>query len=245
MNSRLTVLVCCLAFLTSAVNAQGRWGNNRQVTASGNMETQSRNVDGFSEIKVCCSINVDVHQSNNFRVEVEASDNVLEYVVTEVRGDRLHIGYADNVNIRNNSNVRVTVHMPRLEEVSVSSSSKVMGHSTFQADEFQLQCSSSGKINLDIDGDRVDIDVSSSGRVELNGSADRLRANTSSSGSIHAFGLASQTVHAEASSGSSIRVNVSRSLEADASSGATIKYRGNPSDRDTESSSGGRVRPEN
>lgn len=245
MTSRLTALLFCIALLTSAVNAQGRWGNNRQITASDNVETQTRNLDGFSEIKVCCSIEVDVHQSNNFRVEVEAADNILQYVVTEVRGDRLHIGYEDNINIRNNSKVRVTVHMPRLEEVSASSSSKLNGHSTFRGGNLRLECSSSAKINLNFEGDRVNADVSSSGRIELVGSADRLRANTSSGASMHAFDLATQEVDARASSGSNIRVHANSSLDARASSGATVKYRGNPSNRDTDSSSGGRVRQDN
>ncbi|MEM7573923.1 MAG: head GIN domain-containing protein [Bacteroidota bacterium] len=245
MTSRLTALLFCVALLTSAVNAQGRWGNNRQITASDNVETQTRNVDGFSEIKVCCSIEVDVHQSNTFRVEVEAADNILQYIVTEVRGSRLHIGFEDNINIRNNSKVRVTVHMPRLEEVSASSSSKLLGQSTFRGGNLRLECSSSAKINLDFEGERVNADVSSSGRIELEGSADRLRVNSSSGSSVHAFDLATQNVDAHASSGSNIRVHASSSLDARASSGATVKYRGNPSNRDTDSSSGGRVRQDN
>jgi hypothetical protein len=69
--------------------------------------------------------------------------------------------------------------------------------------------------------------------------------DTGSAGEIDAYDLECETVNAEASSGGSVKVNVTKSLTAHATSGGSIKYRGNPDKSITDSSSGGSVKKSN
>ncbi|MEM8582995.1 MAG: head GIN domain-containing protein [Bacteroidota bacterium] len=242
MSTRITLLILSLSILTACETTGQNWGNGRNITASNNVITEDRDLQGFDEIKVCCSIAVDLHQSNSFGVEVEAPDNVLQYVRTEVVGDRLEIGMESNVNIRNNRRIRVRVSMPSLEAVGVSSSSTLEGHGTFQGGDLDIQCSSSGRMELDFEGDDIDAVVNSSGTIKLAGSADRVDVNSSSSGSFNAYDLQSRRARINSSSSSSVKISVSEDLNAKASSSASVRYRGQPNNVNTDSSSGASIR---
>jgi len=63
----------------------------------------------------------------------------------------------------------------------------------------------------------------------------------SSGSDVNAEKLDSEICSVKASSGSDVKVSVSKRIEAHASSGSDIKVIGNPAERDIEKSSGGSV----
>ncbi|MEM6398550.1 MAG: head GIN domain-containing protein [Bacteroidota bacterium] len=242
MSIRITSLILLVGLMTSCEAYGQNWGRGRTIQASNNIITESRELSGFDELKICCSISVDLYKSDTYEVEVQAPDNVMSAVRTELMGDRLVIGMENNVNIRGGSRIKVRISMPSLEDVSVSSSSVLKGHDTFTGDELDVKCSSSGTIDLDFEGEEIDVSVNSSGRIELRGKADEVKVNSSSSGSVDAYDLATKSADVNSSSSSVVRISVSDRLEANASSSASIKYRGQPNYVDTDSSSGASIK---
>ncbi|MEL6805166.1 MAG: head GIN domain-containing protein, partial [Bacteroidota bacterium] len=223
MSTRITLLILALSFFSACETTAQNWGNGRNITASNNVISEERSLQGFDEIKVCCSIAVDLYQSNSYEVEVEAADNVLQYVRTEVVGDRLEIGMENNINIRNNGRIRVRVSMPSLEAVSVSSSSTLTGHGTFRGGDLDLKCSSSGKMELDFEGEDINANANSSGTIRLAGSANDVKVNTSSSATFNAYDLQSRTARINSSSSSTVKISVSDRISANASSSASVR----------------------
>lgn len=224
-------------------NYNSGWGwNTTKLEGNGDVVTQDRSVRDFRGVEVCCALRVELTAGSQYGVRVEAESNIIDYVRTEVSGDRLEIGFKEKVSLRSTADIVIYVTMPTIDYVAASSSSKVVGKSSFKGEDLDVDVSSSGKVELDFTGDYVRVDASSSGRCTLVGTGSRIKANASSGSSIRASDFRTRRGDAAASSGAGIVLYVTEELEADASSGGSVKYRGNPGDVDSDRSSGGSVR---
>ena len=219
--------------------------SGERVKGNGDLITQERDLDNFTGVKACCSFKVELSQSPDFSVRVEAESNLQEFIITELRGKTLQIRFSENANFKSTEDITVYVSLPLLRGIDASSSSKITGMTPFSGDDLDLEASSSAKILVEFSGDRVDIDASSSANIEVHGAAKRVSADASSASSIDAGELVAEDGVADVSSAASIKVHATKSLRADASSAGSVHYSGNPGDVVSDTSSAGRVRSSN
>lgn len=243
MRQLFTLLLLCVVMSLSAQWNYGG-GNSKKIKGNGDVETQSRNLDGFDGVSTCCNINVELRQGS-FDVEVKAESNLMQYILTEVSGRRLKIGFKDRVNIKTNEKITVYVSLPELEYVSASSSGEVYCKGEFSGDALEMNVSSGAYLEMSFTGNEVDADASSGGRMDVKGAGTFVRAEASSGGSVRAGGFAAKRARCNSSSGGGVSVSVSEELDADASSGGSVRYSGSPGNVDSKTSSGGSVRRRN
>jgi hypothetical protein len=215
------------------------------VTVTVGQKSEVRKVEAFKGIKAQEAINVVLKKGDKESVRVEVENVPLNAVITEVSGNYLRIRMAEGS--YKNRRVRVEVTYVLLERISASSASSVVSEGVLQSNSLDISASSAGSIELtqlSVSG-AVTVDVSSAGDIILEGKAKSLTVEASSAGVVDAYNLECETVEASAGSAGNIKVNVTKSLRADASSAGSIRYRGNPSNTDTNSSSGGSVKKTN
>ncbi len=242
----LLLFACSLSAQVEVNN--GGWldrFSGERVKGNGDLITQERELDGFTGVKACCSFKVELSESPDFSVRVEAESNLQEFVITELRGKTLQIKYRDDANFKSTKDIMVYVSLPLLRGIDASSSSNIKGTTPFTGDDLDLEASSSAKIRVEFSGNRVDLDASSSGNIEVRGTAKRVSADASSASNIDAGELVAEDGVADVSSAASIKVHTTKSLRADASSAGSVHYSGNPGDVVSDTSSAGRVRSGN
>jgi uncharacterized protein YaiE (UPF0345 family) len=218
------------------------------VSFSFAQQSEVRSVGSFSGVKSGQAIDVYLKKGEKESVRVETTDGKLSDVLTEISGSYLKIRLKDDDydNDRyKNRNVKVYVTYVTLNKVSASSASNVFSDGTIRSGSFDISVSSAASVELVLEAESSMVEASSAGDVVLEGKVKRLEVEASSAGEIDAYGLESEMVNGEASSGGSIKVNVTRQLDAHASSGGSIRYRGAPARTNTDSSSGGSVKKAN
>lgn len=136
----------------------------------------------------------------------------------------------------------VYLEFQELESVEVSSSASVISRSVIKGDKLDIEVSSSGSAELDVDVDELDIEVSSSGKIDLKGRARSQRVEVSSSGKYYGFDLQSDEARINASSSGKAEISVAMRIDAEANSSGKVTYKGNPDKVYVDSNSGGRVR---
>jgi Protein of unknown function (DUF2807). len=206
-------------------------------------QSETRSVGSFKGIKSAEAIDVYLKKGDKESVKVEVTGVSLSDVITEVSGTYLKI-HMDDGNYRN-KNVKVYVTYVSLERISASSASNVFSEGVIKATNLDLSASSAGSIEVSVDAEAISIDASSAGDIVLEGKARRVEVEASSAGDIDAYNLESESVNASVSSAGSAKVNATKEIDAHASSGGSIRYRGNPSKSNTNSSSGGSVKKSN
>jgi Putative auto-transporter adhesin, head GIN domain len=211
---------------------------NPSLRGSGKIISQKRNVGNFKGLSAATSIDVDVIIGSNYEVTVEADDNVIDYVKTEVVGGTLKVRYAENTSLRN-ATVTVHVTVPTLEKLSASSSANITVDGVLtNTQKIEFDASSSADIRATVDAPQIDADANSSARISLKGKTQNFKAEVSSSADIDAESLLSENTTAAASSSGTAHVHASVKLDGKANSSGTIKYRGGATVTKSESSSG-------
>ena len=200
----------------------GDFGSGKK--GNGNLITEIRDVsDDFDHVSSQEGLAVYVTQSETFKIEVEADENLIDHIKTDIKNGRLKVH--SDINLGRGTK-KIYVSLPEVQKLSVSSGGHIETKNTVTADALQLAGSSGGQLEIDLTSSDLEIDASSGASLHINGTADRADIDVSSGGNINARDLQTKNCNADASSGGNISVRVSKNLIADASSGGSIQYTG-------------------
>lgn len=197
------------------------------IRGNGDVVTAERMIsEDFDIIKVSRGLDVYLTQSNDVGIEVEADENLHDIIITEVKGNTLHI-YADE-NISYSRMQKVMVNFKNVSKISATSGSDVYSTNTIKADNLELSTTSGSDMELTIDVDLLECSATSGSDLRLYGSSNKMYAKATSGSDIKAADLKTKFCDASATSGADITVYTSEEISARASSGGDIKYYGNP-----------------
>lgn len=214
-----------------------------------NLFGQTKTVDlaPFSNLNVAEGIEVTL-LSGEARADIDMIKGDIDDLILKIKGNTLSIKFEnkDNwFNWNNSRKVKIDLYYETdLEEVNVSSGASVYGESSMSPDFFEGNASSGGHMELVISTSDVEVDVSSGGSIYLSGSAKSLNVDVSSGGSFKGKDLEASIVDVDASSGGGATVWAVTSIDASVSSGGSIKYKGDPEQKDIDASkwSGGNIK---
>ncbi len=228
--------ILVLLFTTSSCFMDGITG----IRGNGNVISEDRtiNVD-FDAIKVQQGINLYLTQGNLTALNVEADENILDLLITEVKNGELKVYFEKNVYRAKARNVYLTT--ATISKIRTSSGASVKSKNTLQVKSLDIDSSSGSSIKIHINATEVISESSSGSNIDIFGNTESFSAKASSGSSIDADELEAVDVYAKVSSGANINVNVSGKLTAKASSGGGIDYEGNPTNINKDTSSGGSV----
>lgn len=213
---------------------------NTGVKGNGNVQSEERiSNESFSGIKASNGLNVYVTQSTNNTVKVQADENLLDLIKTEIKDNTLHIYTSENIGKCEAK--KILVNFSQIDNISTSSGSSLMGTNIIKASDLSLKSSSGSSLEIESETNTVSCKSSSGSTIELSGTTESVSAKASSGSSIKANNLLSSDCSTDASSGASIKVNCSNSIKAESSSGSTIKFSGNPKSILKDKSSGGSI----
>jgi len=224
--------------LISCHSNAGNW--LKSVTGNGHVTKITRPVELFDGVKASAGINVYLFQGNEEKVVVEADENLLEFIKTEVKGSTLHCYIDGNIHFSTEMNVYVNYKM--LNKIDASSGSDVYGETTIKTETLDIEVSSGADVKVEVEAQKIYCDVNSGSDATIKGNAGHFKGSASSGADIKAQDLKVATCDVSASSAGDIKITVSESIDADASSGGDITYYGNPKREHIEESSGGDVR---
>jgi hypothetical protein len=191
----------------------------RGVKGSGNVVTEDRNVTGFKSVEVGGIFHVEITARKDFSVQVEADDNLLQYIKTEVNNGVLEIRNQKKINTRGRIMVRITA--PDIERVDAFGVAKV---SISDLKNSSLTLDTSGASKITVAGETRDLAVDVSGASKIDGGS-----------------LAAVNAVIGASGASNVSVNLSGELQADASGASKIYYSGTPTNIHKKTSGTARV----
>lgn len=205
----------------------------------GPVEEESRNVKNFDELEVSHGIDVYVTFGDDTDLRVETHEDLMNDLVTEVRGKTLKIYFEGSFIWAQTANVYVQAQ--EIVGISASGGSNVDVEETIMGRDLALSASGGSDIEAEVDVENLEVEVSGGADIEIAGKADYLQAITSGGSDLDAYDLVVRRARLEASGGSDMNVYVEEELDARASGGADIHYRGDPDFVDAHDSSGGDV----
>ena len=213
---------------SSSGASRGEDTSSSRVTASTeasgenatNVVEESRDVRGFDEVELRGVGNLSIEQTGSDSLAVEAEEDLLTKLGTEVVNDRLVIGPKPGTTVSTSAPINYTLTVEALNALEVSGSGDVEAEG--------------------IDTDRLAVTIGGAGNVKVGGEADDQEIGISGSGDYRAEGLRSTEAKIDVAGAGSAIVNASERLDADVSGAGSVEYVGDPAvERDV--SGAGRV----
>jgi hypothetical protein len=204
--------------------------------------TENRNITGFKAIVLRGYGDLEIHQEREKAVpgtlSIEADEQIMPRILTEVRGDRLVLGFSmpwyDWIwwwwqwLFTADKRVRFRLTSAGVESLKITGAGLVSSD-RFEAGRLDLRVSGAGRIRLSgIAVKDMETRLSGAADVELAGTADRHDVHISGAGSVHASKLAAKRSAIVISGAGSCAANVSEDLDARISGAGSVSYEGNP-----------------
>lgn len=173
---------------------------------SGRMVSEVRELADFHGVDVGGVFHVEITAGKDYAVEIEADDNLLPLITTEVKRGVLRIKTERKLSSENPMRIRISA--PNIDSLDVSGAAKV---------------NVAGLKN-----ESIAVDSSGASKIKVVGETAMLKVDVSGATQVDAESLTAGEASIEASGASQVDVNVTGELRTDASGASKISYSGTP-----------------
>jgi hypothetical protein len=202
MRRLFTLLL--VTFILSSCGYVGHSGKG--VSGSGSRQTETRNLDSFDAVEISGAYTVKIASGGKHNLQIEADDNLLPLIKTEVLDGRLVISSKEGFNTRKSP--VVTISMPDVKRIEAS------GASNFEI---------SGVKNVSLE-----LNLSGASSMDLAGETGTLKIDMAGAGSIDAKNLHAKNVNLNTSGAGSASVYATDALNVAISGVGSVDYYGQP-----------------
>jgi Putative auto-transporter adhesin, head GIN domain len=180
------------------------------VVGSGNIVSQERQVEEFTEVEFEGVGQIMIEQGNKNALKIETDDNIQPYIQVETFNNRLKVSIKDGFQplMPKKLNYYLTV-----KDLSLL---KTSGAGNVQANNMKLN--------------NLKIEISGLGNVSFSGSAKSQEINVSGAGSYKAADFSTQDTKVTLSGLGNAEVAVNSKLNVSISGAGSVTYSGNPSE---------------
>jgi len=238
MKKSILVLVAVLFASTSFA----QWGN-KKVKGNGNVTTITRTTSDYDGIKCAGSYDYILVAGTEGNITIEGEENLLEYIITEVKDNTLIVKTKKNVNLKTsfNKSIKITIPFKDISSVALAGSGDLWNEDKITSNKLDVALAGSGDVVLNIETSTVNGSIAGSGDLTLKGSTNNLVAKVAGSGDFHGFGLQANNTTVSVAGSGDAKVVSNKSLKARVAGSGDIEYKGNPEKEDTKISGSGSI----
>lgn len=218
-NWLLCLAVLVLLSMACSLSIQ----NPQTIEGSGVVTSETRSVSGFNEIELAGSADVIVSLGDAESVVVEAEDNLLPLITTEVRGSKLVINFKPNTRVNPTKLIRVTIKMRSFEGARISGSGNVT-----------VTGLSAGQVKFDLPG---------SGNITADGTVETVNVTLEGSGNVQCGDLQARSAWVSLDGSGNVTVFANENLDAKIKGSGTVFYAGDPAEVNTSVPGSGSILP--
>jgi hypothetical protein len=178
------------------------------VKGSGNVQTESRSVSGFTQVSLSLIGSMTIEQSGEESLVIEAEDNFLPKIKTEVSGGRLNITAVSGTNFLPNKAIRYMLKVKTLDAIELNGAADI--------------------VVSNLSTDNLQVTVNGAGSITISGNVARQQINLSGAGNYEAANLASKEARVTLTGLGSATLRVSDKLDVTISGAGSVNYIGDP-----------------
>lgn len=228
-RNALVLLMAALVALPAACAA---------VSGSGKVVTEERKAADFNRISFNGRGNLIITQTGEESLKIEAEDNIIKLISTEVKKQTLFIGHDKKRGIiRPTKEINIYVSVNDLRSVKLSGSGSIKS-AGIKAKELTVTISGSGNADLKVNATQLSSIIAGHGEFKLSGEVEALNVSISGSGECDAMNLQCKTANIDISGSGKAEVHVTDKMNISIAGSGKVFYMGKPEIEQTISGSG-------
>ena len=217
------VLVALALPVLSAANPAN---NINSTTGHNNVVTQDRRVPSFHALKVSGGIDVELSQGNEQKLIVEADENIIALIRTEVKDGVLNIFHEEKY--QNAQTMKIHLTFKQLDAITASGGCDIESKQKLTFTNLKTDISGGCDIRLNCKAKDMVCIHSGGSDAELSGEAESCTFNVSGGCDVKASEFHLKKCTIDASGGSDVTVYVTGELTIDAAGASDVTYYGKP-----------------
>lgn len=202
------------------------------IRGSGNLVTETREVSGFNQIRLDGAGRLVVTQGSSESLEIEAEDNIIDELTSDVQGNILVLGFQDQpwqTSVIPTRTITYTLTVTELTDITFNG-----------AGDFTMDTLETSSLNLDINGagqyniaellaDSLSIEITGTGTISIGGQATTQTVNIDGAGNYQAGDLETRSTEITINGLGNGTVWATDSLDITINGAGNLNYYGNPS----------------
>jgi len=200
--------------------------NFKTVEGNGKAVSDTRQVSPFNSITSKCAVQVIITNGNAAPIRIEAEENLLSVIRTNVEDSTLVISTTEN--IKPTKPFVVYVSSPTFRRLTMEGTGSMTSTNTLTSNVLTLDIAGAGTMKLSLDVDTLLTDLAGAGDFILAGRSVTHIADLNGSGDLTAKDLITQRTAIDIAGTGDAEINVADELEATIEGTGDIHYSGNP-----------------
>lgn len=236
---RLTILVLAVLFTLGSFSVSAKTFSE--------VKKETRNVENFNQVALSLPGNLYLTQGSKNEVIIEADEDVLAKIETEVNGTTLNIGFEKWYNYRGTGKINVYITVKEINKLILAGSGDIIAKSAINTERIGFVISGSGTIIVDdLKANQVKAVISGSGDIKIDGknNSSELDATVTGSGDFDSNSIEYKNADLTITGSGTIRAIVIDELDANITGSGRIYYKGKPL-IDADITGSGKIKNEN
>ncbi len=246
---RKTSLPVVALFLTLAAVLFASCAPGCPLRGSGNVVEEQRDVSGFDRVSLKGIGNLKIEIGDEEGLRIEAEDNLLPHIKSEVSDGTLTIAFKWGVRPNPTKPIDFYLVAKELEEITISGAGTVEADS-LSAEDFSLIIAGAGEMNIgDMEAESLEIDIAGAGDITIetllaesldasiagsgkisikDGKTEEQDISISGSGKYKAKSVENARAEVDIAGSGSVVLSATDSLETDIAGSGSVEYVGRP-----------------
>ncbi|MFH1159646.1 MAG: head GIN domain-containing protein [bacterium] len=192
------------------------------------VKKETRQVGSFTGIQVGGAFEIYITQTGTPSVVVEADEDIIGYIETEVEGGILKIGMkkAPGACLNHVKTMNVYITVADLTSLDLSGAVEVKFENQVKANDLDVEISGAVEADLNLSVVKMEMEMSGACELSLQGTGQDLSIQASGASELNAFDFVVQNLNLYASGANEANVNVTGTLKVKASGACDVRYKG-------------------
>jgi hypothetical protein len=200
------------------------------TTGSGTLVQEDRTVSNVQSVEFTSVGQLTIVQGGSESLVVEAEDNIISHITTDMHGTTLVIGFDDGAQnmITPTRMISYTLTVTDLSDIELSGAGNI-SMDELTADTVTIQLSGAGNIDIGtLTADSLTVSLPGAGNISINGTVGEEGLELSGFGNFNANDLQASVANVNVSGAGNASVWVTDTLNVDISGAGSVEYYGSP-----------------
>jgi hypothetical protein len=220
MKKQLLLSVIAIALVVAACG-------KKNISGNGKVTTIERKVKGYNAISVSGAYEVYLKNDTTESIVIEADENLIPIISTEVNDSVLEICNAKNI-IRSEK-MKLIISYKSLSSLDFSGATELTGDSGLLFNSLSINISGAGKIALNMKAENLNASISGGADMDFSGTTNNFDISITGAGNLNSTNLLAQNCKIDISGFGRGKVYAEKKLEVNISGAGKVEYKGNPS----------------
>lgn len=202
--------------------------NTSYIEGNKNRTTEIRDLDEFENIDITGNFNISLVQDSNHKAILECSSNIQDYIMSEVQGNTLYISVPENVLIKEDKMVDLSIHFSSLTNVITKGKAKIKSKETIECDNLNIECIGSSNLNVQIKANKLAFNLPGASKIILNGEVKNIDITSAGALQYDGYDCNVDSYHITMNGVGNAKVNALESLNVQINGAGNVYYKGAP-----------------